>query len=318
MLLGMILGGIGLFLTGVDLMRRGFHASTGASLRRILSEYTDKLPKALFAGFFVSTATQSASAVILTLISFVNAGVLKLKQAVDVLFGANLGKVATAWIITAVGFKFNITSYALPLLGLGALMRILFKNYRGLGTALVGFGLIFLALATLKESFEGAPLHFGVPVFPTSDSVAAVLYLTIGFVMTTIMQSSAAALAITFSALMGGFISIGMAAAVMIGLNLGTTSSAILAAHGTTSVAKRITAAHVIFNLVCTVIAFIFLQILFLTDGFTPLLSFFDGHQATALTAFYSIYIFLSLIYPFYLISSQLLRKLFNIFSFNL
>lgn len=295
-LLSLILGGVGLFLIGIDFMRRGFHDSAGSSLRRILSEHTDKLPKALFSGFVVSTATQSASAVILALIGFVNAGVFRLKQAIDVVFGANLGKVATAWIITAVGFKFNVTAYALPLLGIGALIRVLFKNHQGTGTALVGFGLIFLALATLKESFEGAPMHFGFLVFPVPDFFSVFLYLLIGVAMTVIMQSSAAALAITFSALMGGLISIGMAAAMIIGLNLGTTSSAILAAYGTTPVAKRITAAHVVFNLICTVIAYILLQILFLTNGFTPLLSFFGGHQATALTAFYSVYIFLSLI----------------------
>lgn len=289
-----ILGGIGLFLIGIEFMRSGFQESAGASLRRILYEYTDRTAKALLSGFVVSTAVQSATAVILTLIGFVNARVIKLRQAVDVVFGAFLGKVATVWLIAFIGFKLNLSSYGLPIIGLGAIFFLFFQNRRGFGTASVGFGLMFLALDTLKTNIEGLESHMNLmaiePGFFTT-----LFSLLIGVAMTAVMQSSTAAIAITFSALAGRIISIELATAVVIGQSLGTLTGAIMASRGATSVAKRLTAAYSLLNLACSALAFVLLQVILMADLFPQIILWSHNDKTFALTLFYSFYILMGL-----------------------
>lgn len=289
-----ILGGIGLFLIGIELMQSGFQQSAGASLRRILYEYTDNRFKALVSGFVVSSAVQSATAVILTLIGFVNARVLKLKQAVDVVYGAFFGKVATVWLIAFIGFKLSLSSYGLPLIGLGSIFHLFFKNHRGLGTAFVGFGLMFLGLDTLKENIHGIEsqlvLNGILPGF-----FSTLFFLLVGLVMTAIMQSSAAAMAVTFSMLAGGMIPVEIATALTIGQSLGTLTSAIMASRGASSVAQRLTAAYTILNLICSVLAFLILQTLMILNVIPVLVAWAHNDKTFFLTLFYSCYITLGI-----------------------
>lgn len=296
-----ILGGIGLFLIGIELMRSGFQESAGASLRRILYEYTDKTHKALVSGFVVSTAVQSAGAVILTLIGFVNARVLKLRQAVDVVFGAFLGKVATAWLIAVIGFKLSLSAYGLPLVGLGAIFHLFFQNKKGLGTACVGFGLIFLGIEILKANITGLEGHVSPPFITDPGFFETLFYLIVGVAMTAVMQSSAAALAITFSLLAARMIPFEIATALTIGQNLGTLTSALMASFGASSVAKRLTAAYTVLNLICSALAFVLLQACMALGEFPWLLALSHGDKAVALTFFYSFYVVagLGLVLPF-------------------
>ena len=295
-LLGQIIGGVGLFLIGTELLRRGFEESAGHSLRRILSDFTDQTFKGIVAGFVVSSAVQSATALIFTLIGFVNARLLKLKQAVAVVYGANLGKITIVLIITALGFKFNIASYALPILGAGAFLKIFFKHKKaGLATALMGFGLIFLGIATLKESISLINQEIDLRHLDVVGQKGIFIYLLTGMLITFITQSSTSAIVLTLSALDGGLFSITNAVALVIGENFGTTSSSLMASLGTSPAAKRLSMAHVIYNFCSTIIGFTMLEILIFTRHMDWLVNS-TGDATVGFTVFYCCYIFLTLL----------------------
>lgn len=296
-LLGQIVGGVGLFLIGTDALRRGFEESAGHSLRRILSEFTGKPAKGLFAGFIVSSAVQSATAVIFTLIGFVNAQMIQLRQAVSVVFGANLGKIFIVILLSALGFKLNVADYALPIIGAGAMLKIFLKNKRsGMATALMGFGLIFLGIETLKTSIvlvnhEVDLRHLNLP-----GQTGILAYLAVGMVMTFVTQSSTGAIVITLSALGSGVLPLENAIALVIGENFGTISSSLMASLGTTPAAKRLTAAHVIYNAVCTTIGLVLLEILVLGNLTESVITLIGGNLPDAFTLFYCAYIGLALL----------------------
>src|SRR3990167_8062507 len=193
---------------------------------------------------------QSSSAVTVAVIGFTNAGLLGLAPALWVLFGANVGTTMTGWIVALVGLKFKIELLALPLVGAGVLLRLLGEGARrgAIGTALAGFGLLFLGIGLLQESFTGLAAEVSLP---QGDGPLAVLaQVIIGTLMTVLMQSSSASMAIALTAAQGGLLDAQGAAAVVIGANIGTTVTALLAAIGATPNARRAAAAHVTFNVV--------------------------------------------------------------------
>lgn len=295
-LFGKIIGGVGLFLIGTDLLRRGFEESAGHSLRRILSDFTDRTFKGILAGFVVSSAVQSATAVIFTLIGFVNSRLLQLRQAVAVVFGANLGKITIVLLIVTLGFKLNIANYAMPILGAGAFLKIfLKKNQAGIATALMGFGLIFLGLDVLKESIVLINHEVDLTHLHLAGQRGILTYVLIGMLMTFITQSSTSAIVITLSALATGIFSLENAIALVIGENFGTTSSAIMASLGTTPSAKRLSAAHIIYNLCSTLIGMSMLEVLVIGGHVSWLVGGVFPDTTVAFTVFYCAYIFLSL-----------------------
>ena len=291
--LGQVVGGIGLFLIGIQLLQNGFQKAAGTSLRRILAEYTDTTPKGLFSGFIVSSLIQSASAVILTLIGFINARLLKTKQAITVVFGANLGKITIIWLLATFGFKLNVSHYGLHILGIGALIQVLFiKKQSGWTHALMGFGMLLFGLDTLKTSLGASSSFFDWALLQSPGIMGMLLYMFIGTVMSAIMQTSTSAILLTFTLLDAGFISLPNATALVIGQNLGSVTSSIMASLGTTPAAKRLSATHTVFNIVTTIVAFILLSILILYIK-NP---FIVTHSVMAVTVFYSASIILSLL----------------------
>jgi phosphate:Na+ symporter len=209
----------------------------------------------LGSGLLVTALVQSSSAVTVAAIGFINAGLLGLAPALWVLFGSNVGSTMTGWIVALVGLKFNIEALALPLVGAGMALRLTGSGQRrgAIGTALAGFGLLFLGIAMLQQSFDGLA---GQVVLPHGDGPATVLaQVAIGVLMTVLMQSSAASMTLTLTAAQGGLLSAQGAAAVVIGANLGTTVTALLAAIGATPNARRAAAAHVIFNAITGCVA---------------------------------------------------------------
>jgi phosphate:Na+ symporter len=295
-LIGQIIGGVGLFLIGTELLRKGFEDSAGNSLRRILADFTDKTPKGLVAGFIVSSAVQSATAVIFTLIGFVNAQLLQLRQAVDVVFGANLGKITIVLFLTTFGFKFNLTSYALPVLGAGAFLKIFLKGKRaGLATALMGFGLIFLGIDTLKTSITLINHEIDLRHLNLEGQNGLAIYLLAGMVTTFVTQSSTSAIVITISALASGIFTLENAMALVIGENFGTVSSALMASLGSTPAAKRLTAAHITYNSVCTLIGLFILESVLLSGRIDWVVSLAGGDTSLAFTYFYCAYILFAL-----------------------
>ncbi len=252
-------GGLGLFLLGMGLMTDGLKLAAGPALHRILNGATRTRAHALGSGMLVTAMVQSSSAVTVATIGFVNAGLLALGPALWVLFGANVGTTMTGWIVALVGLKFKVEALAMPLVGLGALLRLFGEGRRSgaVGTALAGFGLLFMGIALLQQAFGGLA---GQVSLPQGEGVLVLLaQLGIGVLMTVLTQSSSAAMAITLTAAQGGLLDLQGAAAVVIGTNIGTTVTALLAAIGATPNARRAAAAHVVFNLLTGTVALLLL-----------------------------------------------------------
>ncbi len=248
-------GGIGLFLLGMTMMTEGLRMAAGPALERILAGATRTRWHALGSGVLVTTMVQSSTAVTVAAIGFVNAGLMTLAPALWVLFGANVGTTMTGWIVALVGLKFKVDALALPLIGVGVMLRLTGAGTRrgALGDTLAGFGLLFLGFAMLQDRFAGLSDRV---TLPTGDgSLAVVAQVLVGVALTLLTQSSSAAMAITLTAAQGGLLSAQAAAAVVIGANIGTTATAILVAIGATPNARRAAAAHVAFNLITGLVA---------------------------------------------------------------
>jgi len=258
-LMGGLAGGVGLFLLGMGLMTDGLKLAAGPALERILANSTETRLRALASGVAVTALVQSSSAVTVAAIGFVNAGLLNLSQALWVLFGANVGTTMTGWLVALVGLKFKIEALALPLIGVGMILRLSGERDRrsALGMALAGFGVLFLGIDMLKDTFSGLSTDFNLPAGTSVRDVLALVL--IGIALTVLMQSSSASLAVALTAAQGGLITAEGAAAVVIGANVGTTVTALLAAIGATANAKRAAAAHILFNLLTGVVALLLL-----------------------------------------------------------
>ncbi len=253
--LGLLLGGLGLFLLGMGMMTNGLKLAAGPALHQILRGATRTRWHALGSGVLVTALVQSSSAVTVAAIGFVNAGLLGLAPALWVLFGANVGTTMTGWIVALVGLKFKVEALALPLVGVGVLLQLGGEGRQraALGAALAGFGLLFLGIATLQQAFGGLAGQVSLPQGTGPLDVLA--QLGIGVVMTVLMQSSSASMTIALTAAQSGLLDTRGAAAVVIGANIGTTVTALLAAVGATPNARRAASAHVVFNLLTGVIA---------------------------------------------------------------
>lgn len=256
--LATLLGGIGLFLLGMWLMTEGLKLSAGAALQRILQEATRTRARGLAAGVGITALVQSSSAVTVATIGFVNAGLLQLSQSLWVLFGANVGTTMTGWLVALIGLQFKVEALALPLVGIGMVLRLTGERERrgALGMAIAGFGVLFLGIGMLQGAFAGTQLSLpdvggGV--------LGVIVQLLAGMLLTVLTQSSSAAMAIALTAAQGGTLGLEAAAAVVIGANIGTTIKAILAALGATSNAKRAAAAHIVFNLLTGAVALLLL-----------------------------------------------------------
>ena len=263
--IGMLAGGLGLFLLAVGMITDGLKQAAGHALRDILGKWTRSPAHGIVAGLSITALVQSSSAVTVATIGFVNAGLINMYQALGVVYGSNIGTTMTGWLVAIIGFNIKVETFALPILGIGMLLRLTGGDSRraSLGIALAGFGLFFLGIDVLKDAFEGLVATVDLQKF-TVDGIAGVfLYVGIGFIMTVLTQSSSAAIAITLTAATGGILGLNAAAAMVIGANVGTTSTAVIAVIGATPNAKRVAAAHIVFNVVTGMVALMILPLLF-------------------------------------------------------
>ncbi|MEI7293026.1 Na/Pi symporter [Paraburkholderia tropica] len=253
--LGVLIGGIGLFLLGITMMTNGLKLAAGPALELILSRATRTPAAGLASGVLVTALVQSSSAVTVAVIGFVNAGLLDLGGALWVLFGANLGMTTTGWIVSLLGLKMKIDALALPLVGIGIALRLTGVGQRrgALGDALAGFGILFIGIATLQGAFTGLVAQYRLP--QGEGLVEVLMQVFAGLVITLLVQSSSATMTITLAAAQGGMLSTQGGAAVIIGANIGTTATALLAAVGATPNARRAAVAQVIFNVVTGLVA---------------------------------------------------------------
>lgn len=259
-----IAGGIGLFLLGMQLMTDGLRLSAGKSLQRILKNSTKTALRGVLSGVLITSLVQASGAVTVATIGFVNAGLLKLKHALRVAYGSNLGTTMTGWLVAVVGFNFEIKAFALPAIGIGMLMTLLLKSERqaAIGRAMAGFGLFFLGIDLMKGGFAGLEDSIALGAFQQGGLSSLALFVGVGFLMTLIMQSSSASIAMTLTAAAGGIIAMPAAACMVIGANVGTTSTAVIASIGATPNARRVAAGHVIFNLLTGAVALLILPLL--------------------------------------------------------
>lgn len=257
-------GGLALFLLGMLMMTDGLKTFAGAGLRQMLARGTATPLRGVLSGVAVTALVQSSSAVTIATIGFVNAGMLTLRQALGVVFGTNVGTTMTGWLVSLVGFGWKIDNLALPLLTVGVVLRLAAdqNRLRGLGEALAGFGLFFLALSLLQSAFaDFAATHGSALVSAGGGPAGLAAAVGAGILVTTLTQSSSAALAIILSAASSGLVDLPSAAAAVIGANIGTTSTAALAAVRATAAAKRLALGHIAFNLVTATIALLLLPL---------------------------------------------------------
>ena len=268
-----LIGSLGLFLLGMWLMTEGLKMAGGKALQNILGKWTSSRQRGLATGVGITALVQSSSAVTVATIGFVNAGLMSFQQALWVVFGSNVGTTFTAWIVTFFGFTISIDAYTFPLIGIGAALRIFSPYERGkaLGMALAGFGLLFMGIDSLQESFSHHAHEINIEAIINKSSHTTLLALVIGFTLTLLTQSSSAAIAIILTAVASGVSGIEIAAAAVIGANIGTTSTALLSTIGATANAKRLALAHVAFNIITAIVAFMIMplflsEVFFLTD----------------------------------------------------
>ena len=257
-----IAGSLGLFLYGMKVMSDGIQKTAGDGLQKILNYMTINRFAAVITGFAVTALVQSSSATTVMVVSFVNAGLLSLTQAIGVIMGANIGTTVTGWIVALIGFKFSIVTIALPAIGIG--LPMLFSKRLGLhdlGEVFIGFGVLFLGLDFLKDSVPDIKNHPEylefLARFANWGFLSEILFVAVGAILTVVIQSSSASMAITLTMAYSGWIDYNTAAAIIIGSNIGTTVTAYLAAIGTNTNAKRASRAHILFNILGAVLIII-------------------------------------------------------------
>ena len=262
---GSAIGGLGIFILAIGMMTDGLKLAAGSSLRKILSEWSRTPLRGIFSGLMMTAIVQSSSAVTVASIGFVNAGLIKMRQALGIIYGANIGTTMTGWLVALTGFKLDLHAIALPMIGMGMFLRLTRRHGRvgSAGMALVGFGLFFIGVDVLKSAFDGLVATLDLSQIETEGVIGHASFLLLGILMTVLTQSSSASIAITITAAASGVVSLPVAAVMVIGANVGTTSTAVLASIGATSNAKRVAAVQVIFNIGTAVVALALLPLLF-------------------------------------------------------
>lgn len=260
-----LVGSLGMFLYGMKVMSEGLQKVAGDKLRGILTAMTTNRFTGVLTGVMITALIQSSSATTVMVVSFVNAGLLSLAQSISVIMGANVGTTVTAWIISIFGFKVSISAFAIPLIGLSIPFIFSSNSHRrSWGEFLIGFAFLFLGLDFLKNSVPDLQSHPEILSFLTEYTnmgyVSVLLFMLIGTVITVIVQSSSATMAITLIMCSKGWISFDIAAAMVLGENIGTTITANVAALSANVSAKRAAFAHFMFNIfgVCWVLALFF------------------------------------------------------------
>ena len=257
-----LLGGIGLFLLGMVLLTDGLRAAAGAALRDYLGRFTGGPLRAFLSGAALTALVQSSSATTLATIGFVSAGLLAFTQAVGIILGAAVGTTSTGWLVAFLGLKFSISALALPLVGIGALLRLLTGGRSAsLGLALAGFGLIFVGIDTLQAGMLVLAERFDLGGLGHAAFHQRLFLVLLGAAMTVVMQSSSAAVATTLSAVHAGTLALAPAAILVVGASIGTTVTAALASVGAPVPAKRTALAHILFNLFSGAVAFLALPL---------------------------------------------------------
>jgi phosphate:Na+ symporter len=257
-----LLAGIGIFLFGMFQLEESLKQLSGGTFRKLIRKFTENWLRSVFSGALATAVLQSSSAVSLMVLAFAGAGILGMESAIGVIIGSNLGTTLTSWIVATVGFKLKIEILALPFIGLGGLGLIFFgtsTRATNISKFMVGFGFLFLGLDYMKSSIEGLAQDYDLAAL---KDYPGIVFLLIGFVLTAIVQSSSASMAIILSALYTGVLTFPLAAFMVIGTNLGTTVTVMIGSLGPQTIKKRVAFSHLLFNAVTAGIALIIFPLL--------------------------------------------------------
>ncbi len=247
-----LIGALGFFIYGMKVMSDGIQKVAGSKMRSILSKMTSNRFLGITTGFILTALLQSSSATTVMIVSFVNAGLLSLVESIGVIMGANIGTTITAWLISLLGFKVKISAIALPIIAIGFPMMFSSKsNIKSWAEVLIGFALLFMGLDALKGAVPNLgpeELNF-LKSYADMGTVSLLIFIGVGTILTLVVQSSSAAMALTLVMCYEGYIPFELAAAMVLGENIGTTITANLAALVGNVHAKRAARAHFIFNI---------------------------------------------------------------------
>lgn len=248
-----LIGALGFFIYGMKVMSEGIQKVAGGKMREILGVMTSNRLKGVFTGLLITTIIQSSSATTVMVVSFVNAGLLSLVEAVGVIMGANIGTTVTAWLVAFFGFKFSIALFALPIIAFGfPMMFAKNEKLRSTGEFLIGFALLFMGLDALKNAVPDIKSNPDALAFLRSFTghgiFSTLFFVLVGTLLTIVVQSSSAAMALTLTLVYKDVLTLETAAAIVLGENIGTTITANMAALVANVHAKRAAIAHTLFN----------------------------------------------------------------------
>lgn len=279
------LAGLGIFLFGMTFIEDGLKNLAGRSFKLFLKKSTTNPIKGIISGTIITAILQSSSVVTLMVLAFVGAGIIDLRNALGVIIGANLGTTFTGWIVATLGFKFSIDTFTLPLIAIGGIGMLFFQSRKNLlefSRFFLGFGFLFMGLDFMKASIELFANQVDLSMFA---GYTPYLFFGVGLVLTAIIQSSSASMAITLSALNAGIIPLESAAAMVIGSDLGTTVTVLLGSIKGVPSKKRVALSHLLFNLIAdiTALALMYPLLYLITDVFgstDPLLTLVFFHSS--------------------------------------
>lgn len=307
-----LIGGLGIFLIGLIIMTKGLQSVAGDTLRNIMLRFTKSPYSGAISGAFMTTMLQSSSATTVTAVGFVGAGIITFSQSLGIIFGANIGSTFTGWIVALFGFKFSLGTAVLPLIFFGAILKLFTKNnLASIGFAIAGFGLIFVGIDTMQEAVKGFENIITPEILPQDSITGRLILIAIGIIVTMITQASSAGIAVTLTLLYGGAVNFEQAAALVIGMDVGTTVTAAMATIGGNINARRTGFSHVIYNFMSALFAFMFIS---------PYIGIWEYIQPDsirengeiALVAFHSAFNIISvlLILPFTNIFAKFIKKI--------
>jgi len=292
-----ILGGLGLFLFGMKIMSESLQNATGDGLRNILWKVTNNRIKGVITGFTITSIIQSSSATTVMLVSFVTAGLINVTQATGIILGANIGTTVTGWIVAIIGFKIKIAAFALPAIAIGVALRFLNnEKIKYWGEVLLGFGILFLGLSFMSgavKDLKGSETIMNFMSQYRADSpISTILTISVGSIITMLIQSSSATMAMTMTLSVNGLIDFPTSCALILGENIGTTITANIAAIGSSVAARRTARVHMLFNIFGVIWVVMILNSLFLPfiDMIVPGSSAQPQYIADHMAAFHTVF----------------------------
>ncbi|XLS29855.1 Na/Pi cotransporter family protein [Flavobacteriaceae bacterium M23B6Z8] len=311
-----VAAGIAILLFGMLMLEEGFNAFVKGALQKLLKKATSKLYKSLGLGFLTTALLQSSSLISVITISFLSAGLISLTAGVGIIFGANLGTTATAWLVAIFGLKIQVSAMAMPMIAFGILFVLQkTKSFKGFGYILAGLGFFFLGIHFMKNGFDVYKDHIDLAAYAIEGFWGVIVFSIIGILITVILQSSSAAMTLILTALAAGQITYDNSLALAIGANVGTTITAVLGSLSSNISGKRLAGAHFIFNVFTGIISLLFISQL---GDLVVFISKYLGIAATnytfKLALFHSVFNLLGvlLMLPFIKTMVKLLHRIFK------